>query len=410
MVLTQIKPSIKYIYVCPYCKNKLIPDKVIWQGIHVCYETICENCNSEIIGDLPTGQGIIDPCQVDKKKQVVFTESGKINKWFGEYFLYSLVNQNTEKVKVFKKVFKSRKDIIILNCIDVFYGHCVLKLLNAQRHLEDNRDLGLVIIAPKFLEWMLPDGIAESWIVDIPLRYGKNYYSYLNDWINRELKLFETVYLSEAYSHPSRFDITNFTKIKKHDFSSDNIQVGFIWREDRIWFNEYLSFLLRFLNINLIGLIIQNLKIQILFKRIQNQFPNVEFVVVGFGTKTSFPKWIQDKRTNNFAISSEKELCKIYADSRLIIGVHGSNMLLPSGHAGMTLDLMPNTRWGNFAQDILYHETNSRLASFRYRYLPFSTPTPQVANIVITMLQTHNDFFRWNTDDLHSCFLSKNTK
>jgi len=47
--------------------------------------------------------------------------------------------------------------------------------------------------------------------------------------------------------------------------------------------------------------------------------------------------------------------------------VHGSNMLLPSAHAGMTIDLMPDDRWGNFAQDISYQEDDVRMGSYRYR-------------------------------------------
>lgn len=44
------------------------------------------------------------------------------------------------------------------------------------------------------------------------------------------------------------------------------------------------------------------------------------------------------------------------------MGVHGSNMLLPSAHARATLVLMPRKRWGNFIQDILFQEPNPRLA------------------------------------------------
>jgi hypothetical protein len=73
-------------------------------------------------------------------------------------------------------------------------------------------------------------------------------------------------------------------------------------------------------------------------------------------------------------------------------------MLLPSGLAGMTLDLIEN-RWGNFAQDILYQEKNPRLASFRYRYLPSQVSQDILANIATQMIQSQFDFYFHMTAD-----------
>ena len=85
--------------------------------------------------------------------------------------------------------------------------------------------------------------------------------------------------------------------------------------------------------------------------------------------------------------------CQVYAESRLVIGVHGSNMLLPSGHAGMTLDLMPDDRWGNFGQDISDQEEDVRLSSFRYRFLPISSDIPVIARWAAAQIAGY-DFFR----------------
>lgn len=46
--------------------------------------------------------------------------------------------------------------------------------------------------------------------VDIALKNGSQYYPYLHKAIEHELERFEEVFLSEAYSHPSRFDISRF--------------------------------------------------------------------------------------------------------------------------------------------------------------------------------------------------------
>jgi hypothetical protein len=64
----------------------------------------------------------------------------------------------------------------------------------------------------------------------------------------------------------------------------------------------------------------------------------------------------------------------------------------------MTLDLI-ETRWGNFAQDVLYQETNPRLASFRYRYLPSQVSQDILANIAAQMIETQPDFYFHMTAD-----------
>jgi len=95
----------------------------------------------------------------------------------------------------------------------------------------------------------------------------------------------------------------------------------------------------------------------------------------------------------------EQDICQVYADSRLVIGLHGSNMLLPSGHAGMTMDLIDG-RWGNFAQDIIYQEINQKMASFRYRFLPYQTNTDTLAFIAAVMVLTLEEFKSSMTADV----------
>ena len=135
----------------------------------------------------------------------------------------------------------------------------------------------------------------------------------------------------------------------------------------------------------------QNSKIRRLFSRLRHDFPDALFTVAGFGTRTDFPPWIEDKRTMGFTEDSERKMCQLYADSRLVIGAHGSNMLLPSAHAGMTLDLMPDGRWGNLAQDVLYQQGelflhDERIVSWRYRYVPLSLSVRAVNAIAKSML------------------------
>ena len=62
-------------------------------------------------------------------------------------------------------------------------------------------------------------------------------------------------------------------------------------------------------------------------------------------------------------------------------------MLLPSAHAGMTVDLMPRGRWTNFSEDVLYQEADPRLAAFKYRYVPMTISIKDLAYILSSMFE-----------------------
>ncbi|WP_333197727.1 hypothetical protein [Microcoleus sp. S28C3] len=345
------------------------------------------------------GHGVKNYIQVNLIKGEVFAADTYKKEWLGKPLLNSLQNPQPEKLEFVKEIFKPCNRVIILNCIDHLYGHSLLKLLNAQRHLEGNSDCGLVVIVPKFLRWMVPDEVAEIWTVPISLKNGQNYYPSFAEFVEEETKRFDEIYVSEAHSHPSQFDITRFTRVPKHNFDNKEIKITFIWREDRLLVNRLLFRVLRKIDRRAMSLRLQNFKIQQLFEKIRLQVPEAQFAVAGLGTKTKFPEWIEDYRVESFNEKIEKEICHLYSESRLIIGLHGSNMLLPSGHAGMTIDLI-DERWGNFAQDILYQESDPRMATFRYRFLPYQTTNDTLAFIAAVMVLKWSKFKSQMTADV----------
>ena len=397
--MIEIKPQIQHESKDHTSGTILQPAKILWQGMHICVEFKPNGSGSEIIDLFRVGHSCNTSLQVDLAKGEVFSGNSYAAEWLGKPLLNSLQNPRSEKLQITKEIFKPCQRVIILNCIDYLYGHSLLKLLNAQRHLECNSDCGLIAIVPEFLRWMVPDGVAEVWTVPISLKNGRDYYPSFAEFVEEEMKRFEQIYVSEAYSHPSQFDITRFTRVPKHNFEGEEIKITFIWREDRLFINSLLFRVLRKLNLLSIGLAVQNWKVRRLFEGIRSRVPSAKFAVAGLGTKTEFPEWIEDCRVEMFNEKIEQEICQLYADSRLVIGLHGSNMLLPSGHAGMTVDLI-DERWGNFAQDIIYQESNPKMAAFRYRFLPYQTNTDTLAFIAAVMVLTLDEFKSHMTADV----------
>jgi len=400
--MIEIKPNIQHHSICPYCQAALKPLTVKWHGMYSYVESQCVSCATELIESLKISHLIDKYFQIDQKENNFWWKGTAID--HAKILLDSLRNPETEQLEICKEVFKPYNRVIILNCIDHLYGHCLLKLLNAQRHLDADPDYGLVLIVPKFLRWMVPEGVAEVWTVPIPISKSFCYYPSFAEFVSEEIERFDEVYVSQAYSHPSQFDITRFTRVPNHSFNQKDIKITFIWREDRMWLNDRgLSDLvfraLRRHNMPLPLLVLQNWQVRRLFTKIRTQIPTAKFAIAGLGRRTQFPSWIEDHRVDKFNKDTEQQMCQVYSESRLVIGIHGSNMLLPSGHAGMTLDLMPDGRWKNFAQDILYQEPDPRIASLRYRYLPLTTSIKTLAYIATKMIEISSIFYSQMTAD-----------
>jgi hypothetical protein len=283
----------------------------------------------------------------------------------------------------------------------------LLKLLNAQHYLDHQTDFSLIVMAPPFLEWLIPSGAAEVWTIDLPLRRGTEW----NDWLAREigerLKSFSEVYLSIAFSHPHAedFDIERFTGVAP--FPLENFAeyqnrpvITFIWREDRLWESANAKS-----GGGLFGTIKrrrdrsedktgeQTRRVVRLAESLRGEFPRLDFAVAGIGKAGGLPNWISDLRLTKLNAESERAWCERYAKSHLVVGVHGSNMLLPSAHAGGVIELIGEERWGNYLQDILFRRSDSREMFFRYRFAPHSTTPEDLARLAASMLR-YEDFRR----------------
>ncbi|MDD8017202.1 MAG: hypothetical protein PHP42_02390 [Bacteroidota bacterium] len=390
--MIKIYPKIEFAATSPYGDAVLAPRKILWQGMHTCVEAECPLTKKHVVATLPSGHGTLNSYIVNPTTKEIFCYPN-VRRWFGEPLLHSLTHPQSDEVEMKVEKFRPVKKVIILNTIDYLYGHSLLKLLNAERHLVNNRKLGLVVIVQDFLRWMVPEGVAEVWSVRVPLSTAQNYFPSLDQKIAKECKRFSHIYLSKAHSHPQVLDIFRFSKIKPHDDAVEPFRITFIWRNDRPWFSHrYVIAAGKEMGMMVLFQQLQNRKIVSLFNRIRKKLPNVRYTVAGAGTATRFPSWIDDKRIDIFSAKVEQNLCTVYSESRIVIGVHGSNMLLPSAHADITIDLMPKERWGNFAQDIIFQETDVRRAAFRYRFVPIQISTSILAHLITTQLSEYEQF------------------
>lgn len=414
MRAARLHPVTDAEHECPHCRARLSVQGWHVPGMRNLADLRCERCGREFFGDLASGQALYTPMLLDKATGVVHDPHGV--DWFAAWLRESYARRVDEPVPFDVREERAvTKPVVLLNCLDTLYGHSLLKLLNAQYYLDRHVDVDLVVMVPSLLAWMVPYGAAQVWSVGLPLRRGTDW----NDWLAREVRrrveAFDAVRLSHALSHPrlDEFDIERFTRVKPFPLAEWEARLGrptvtFIWRDDRPWRDQTgaattnrLGRLGRLMSSRPRPTSEQAERVSELAETLRRDLPALDFAVAGLSKdagRASMPGWIKDLRRTTLDGDDERVWCERYAASHLVVGVHGSNMLLPSAHAGGVVELIGPGRWGNFTQDILFRDNGDcREAFFRYRFVDEATPPTAVAQLV-NLIVTKREGFRHLTN------------
>ena len=399
--MISLNQCININFVCPDCNVQMKTHGWYMPGMRMLVNLECPNCNKEYYGDLPAGHGLYYPMILEKETGRVHNKYGV--EWFASWLEKSYQNRVANKIAIHKEVRRPIKCPVILNCLDGLYGHSLLKLLNAQYYIDNHEDKDLVVIIPKFLRWMVPDGVASIWTIDLPLKLGSQWNDSVADIFLSYFQSYEECYLSIALPHPdpSDIDIERFTLVQP--FKTEKWQkmflapkITFIWREDRLWIDIFSRRLKNIINILLLRRIfhkninyidIQRTNIIKLATIMKSRYPGLSFAIAGIGSSGDFPSWFSDMRERDIDEAIERKWCNLFAESHVVVGVHGSNMLLPSALSGAIIELVPANRWGNLLQDILLQNNNIRLSISKIRLLDLNTPPKELAIIIENLIQ-----------------------
>jgi hypothetical protein len=411
MRVTALHPFTEADHECPYCRVRMGVKGWHVPGMRNLADLLCEDCGCAFYGDLAAGQALYTPMLLEKATGVVHDAHGV--GWFAEWLRDSYARRIDEPVPFHVQERRAvTRPVVLLNCLDTLYGHSLLKLLNAQYHLDRHTDADLVAMVPSPLAWMVPDGVAQVWSIGLPLRRGTEWNEWLAREIRRRVEAFDRVSLSHALSHPrpDEFDIERFTRIKPFPLGEWDARLGrptvtFIWRDDRPWCasNDAATSSRRE---RLRRLVIsqsrprggQTESVSELAEALRRDLPALDFTVAGLAEdkgRVELPKWVGDLRRTSLDDDAERGWCERYAASHVVVGVHGSNMLLPSAHAGGVVELIGPERWGNFTQDVLFRDAvDCRETLFRYRFVDELTPPSALARLVSLLLRGRASFRR----------------
>lgn len=406
--LVPLKPAPFAERSCPKCGagNPRVVD-VAFPGIHILGEYACTACGYRFYHDLPVGFAVDYDVAIGLDDGMLHNPKG-VSHWVHGPLMEGFRAPSDAEVRIERRVLRQCKRIVLLNTLDFLYGHVLLKLWNAQYYLDRHPDLGLVLLIPRSFEWLVPDGVAEVWLVDQKLGQAHGWYRSIDRQVKGFLADFEEVQLGRGYAHPdkSSIDIERFTGVKPFPtdaFASTPPHITFVLREDRLWYRTPLHKekhrIMRRLGLQRLADPFfrwdqQRMALRAL-RLMREAVPALTASVVGLGDPSSLPAGIEDLRTRAMNPATERAWCQAYARSQIVVGVHGSNMLLPTALAGGCIEILPYDRHGNIAQDVA-HRRRDVLLLFLYRFLDEFAGPRQVALHAISMLQDFELFRRNN--------------
>ena len=360
--MIRIAPEIDFRASCPKDSANLEMTGAAIPGMRSLAEGTCKVCGSSYYIDLPVSHALRSHAILDRETAEAW--SPDYPNWFTKLLRETYLHPHESNVvPVVHKRFDSDR-IVILNCLDFLYGHILLKLLNVQRYLDNDAELGCCVLIPSRLAHFVPDGVAEIWEFPCTVKEGGKWYPSLERWIDQEIHRRKECYLSPAYSHPSHriYDLSRFIP----EFPDVTDLLGdadpvilFSYREDRLWGRNLKC---------------QEQNIQETYEELGERFPNLGFVLIGFGLKNLFKERygrLLDLRVTQASRETDELWLAVMNSSNCAIGTHGSNMLLPSGLARSTVELAPVTRLGNVFSDFLFPHglSDVRDALLRYRMI-----------------------------------------
>lgn len=379
-------------HICPYDGRPLTTRGWYMPGMRMLAELHCDQCDRGFYGDLPSGHGLHYPMLLDRSSGEVHDRFG--GGWFADALRNSFANRSNRELPLRIERLRELRHPIVLNCLDSIYGHALLRLLNAQYHLDHHPQCELLVIVPRWLRWLVPDGVAEIWTLDVPLRESSLWSDWLAQRIADRLEGFVQWDLSLSVPHPSpqEFDIERFTRVAPFDpqgwsGGTSRPVVTYLWRDDRPWLGGFSPlrgrrYVQRW--IDRLNRAAQSAAVMRLERFLRRQFPGLDFAVAGVASAGGLPTGILDLRRTRPETREEHQWCRRYASSHIVIGVQGSNLLLPTALAGAAVCLVE--RWRNLGQDILLTAGASLDPMLRCHFLPRQIGVRRLGSFVAGLL------------------------
>ncbi len=400
--MIRIYPDIETKIKCNSCQKEFYPSSFHLTGMHVLCSGICPNCQlDELYKEMPASAGLFYPAMVSASGKRA--DDMAFSNWFISGLLKAYQTRSDEKVNIERKINNDRQqqDLLILNTIDHTYGHSLLNLFNAS-HYKKKQGYHLLLLVQRELLWLVPEGVDEIWVVDIPFSKGGIWFNFLGNEVNNKIRCYSRAWLCRSFPQAAEadFNIEEFSRVRPfplEDWDNRLIKptITFIWRTDRFWKRALPRWIDNRYSRAFAPRLVRKLRIKIQFrwilefaKELQKKAPHVDFAVAGMDTrKNKLPDWIKDYRYPKHNDDSAKEQCQRFAESHLIIGCNGSSLVLPSCHAGAVMNIVPSDGWMVSVGSFHFRFTSLADTFFRYSLIPPESSIERIVKVAVQILR-----------------------
>lgn len=273
-------------------------------------------------------------------------------------------------------------DVIVVNALDVVYGHCLHKLFSYSAVKEES-DASFLAIVPDFLEWMVPATIDEVWVVREPRSQLCLWNAKIAEDMTRLAAGCRRLrYLDLAWGHTVQ--IEDYSRVVPRDAGITPARIIVNWREDRCWTQRGRS-------LPRAEAVADQLRLYtLLLETLRRHIPDLQAFVTGYGLTGDFPPWMQDLRIGKHDPLAEHAWAKVAGKSHLALGVHGSNMIMPSAHAAAAIEIVPRKKWPTVM--VTWDAVNTLKATdalTRYRLVPDSSSVSDIAWLALVQIRRY---------------------
>lgn len=318
--------------------------------------------NEKSIKLFPSDHALYYPMEIDSNKNLLH---GTIN-FYNEVLLKNYKPDNylpSDKIRNKNFINKKSNKALVVNLLDNCYGHSLIKLFNLyEAHQQFSSQYDIYAITHDSLVHFIPQDKIN--IIDLTIGFQEAQLCYdlsapILDQLRKNYSMIDFLVTDTFKVHAEKKSLLNFFNffptIKN---GSEKMNIVFYYRADffRMWGGET-----------------QATRITKFFNYLRPFFPGVEFLVAGEKDKYVFPMEIIDKRVLTFNNETDFIYNEIFRNSIIVIGIHGSNMLMPSLLSQMTIHLTPPHKFKNLGDDIFNQETNSILSLLENIYITGNT-------------------------------------
>lgn len=394
--LVPLKPALSTDVTCPVCgQEQHAEGELHFQGIHILAKHNCSSCGAGFYRTLPAGHDMLFPATFGADGTHLQCDPSAYP-WLITPLLRSLFKGDTIEVKPETTVQEHHDDAIILNCLDNRFGHAFAKLWNAAILNDLYPSRSIIVWVPSALRWLVPDGMSEIWSFDAPLRDMGRLITNLDTAVKQAMSRFRNVWLSPAYTHlaPDKIDLRKMLRTDPFDLSQFAVlppTITFVLREDRFWQSSPLEFFLfrvavKFKLSKRLFVWRQNTLVNKTARKIRRQLPTASFSALGMGKHGRLASFIADHRKDTLTTQDEHAWCRIYAASHVIVGVHGSSMLIPTALGAGFVEILPQYKIRHIGEDISLNYS-SRYMLFLGRHVDQYASTRLVSRHIVSMIR-----------------------